>query len=115
MGNRHTDVYSIAATIYKMLTGETPPDALERRAKIEHSRKEILTEPRKINKKISRVTENAILNALNIRIEDRTQTVAQLIADLTADEPVKRVYGKIKKIDIYLLFAIFTRNTIIFF
>jgi serine/threonine protein kinase len=100
---RHTDVYSIAATIYKMLTGETPPDALERRAKIEHSRKEILTEPRKINKKISRVTENAILNALNIRIEDRTQTVAQLIADLTADEPVKRVYGKIKKIDIYQL------------
>ena len=99
----HTDVYSIAATIYKMLTGDTPPDALERRAKIEHSRKEILTEPRKINKKITRITENAILNALNIQIEDRTPTIAQLIADLTADEPVKRVYGKIKKIDIYRL------------
>ena len=27
----HTDVYSLAATLYKMITGVTPPDALERR------------------------------------------------------------------------------------
>ena len=97
----HTDVYSVAATLYRMITGETPPDALERRAKLENSKKDILTEPHKINKKISLVTENAILNALNIRIEDRTPTIAQLMSDLTADEPVKRAYGKIKKIDLY--------------
>ena len=97
----YTDVYSIAATLYKMITGETPPDALERRAKIENAKKDILPEPHKITKEISLVAENAILNALNIRIEDRTQTVEQLISDLTAEEPVKRVYGKIKRIDFY--------------
>ena len=97
----HTDVYSVAATLYKMITGETPPDALERRAKIETLRKDILTEPHRITKDISMVTENAILNALNIRIEDRTPTVRRLMADLTSEEPVKRVYGKIKKIDYY--------------
>ena len=97
----YTDVYSIAATLYKMITGETPPDALERRAKIENAKKDIITEPHKLTKNISLVTENAILNALNIRIEDRTQTVEQLIADLTSEEPVKRVYGKIKRIDFY--------------
>ena len=68
----YTDVYSIAATLYKMITGETPPDALERRAKIENAKKDIITEPHKLTKNISLVTENAILNALNIRIEDRT-------------------------------------------
>ena len=97
----YTDVYSVAATLYKMITGETPPDALERRAKIENAKRDILTEPHKIKKDISLVTENAILNALNIQIEDRTQTIQKLIDDLTADEPVKRVYGKIKKIDFY--------------
>ena len=97
----YTDVYAIAATLYKMITGETPPDALERRAKLENSKRDILHEPHKIYKNISAVTENAILNALNIRIEDRTPTIEQFIEDLTADAPVKRAYGKIKKIDLY--------------
>ena len=98
-----TDVYSVAATLYKMLTGETPPDALERRAKVENVKKDILQEPHKINKSISRVAENAVLNALNIRIEDRTQTIQKLASDLTATEPVPRIYGKIKAIDLYRL------------
>lgn len=97
----YTDVYSLAATLYKMITGETPPDALERRAKIENAKRDILQEPHKLNKNISLVTENAVLNALNIRIEDRTPTVRKFISDLKSDEPVKRVYGKIKHIDLY--------------
>lgn len=99
----HTDVYSLAATLYKMITGETPPDALERRAKIEHAKRDALVEPHRINKKISLITENAVLNALNIQIEDRTSTVQQFIDDLAAPEPVKRVYGKIRRIDFYRL------------
>ena len=97
----HTDVYAIAATLYKMMTGKTPPDAMERRAKYENQNKDILEEPHKINKKISPNRENAILNAMNVRIEDRTPDIATFIKDLNADPPVKRVYGKIKKIDLY--------------
>lgn len=96
-----TDVYSVASTLYKMLTGETPVDALERRTKIETAKKDVLVEPHRINKNISLVAENAILNALNIRVEDRTQTIEQLICDLTSQEPAKRKYGKIKQIDFY--------------
>lgn len=97
----HTDVYAIASTLYKMITGKTPPDAMERRAKYENQNKDILEEPHKIDKSISRQRENAILNAMNVRIEDRTPDIATLMKDLNADPPVKRVYGKIKKIDLY--------------
>ena len=97
----HTDVYSLAATLYKMITGETPPDALERRAKLESARKDILVEPHQLNKNVSPVVENAVLNALNIQTDDRTATVELFIANLTADEPVKRVKGRIKGIDFY--------------
>ena len=97
----HNDVYSSAAIFYKMITGETPPDALERQVKLENTRRDILVEPHKVVKDISLVTENAILNALNIHAEDRTPTIKQFIADLTAEEPVKRVYGKVKAIDFY--------------
>ena len=95
----HTDVYALSATLYKMITGNTPPDAMERRVKYETKNKDILEDPRKFNKKLTKSRANAILNALNVRIEDRTSTVAAFIEELEADPPAKRIYGKIKLID----------------
>ena len=97
----HTDVYSMAATLYKMLTGETPPDVLERRESIEATNKDTLRLPGKLNDSISPVVENALLNALNIRIEDRTPNMKAFISDLQSDEPVQRINGQIKKINMY--------------
>lgn len=97
----YTDVYAIAATMYRMITGKTPPDAMERRAKYENQNKDILIEPHKLTKNISRNREVAILNAMNVRVEDRTPDIRSFIEELNADPPAKRRYGKIKKIDIY--------------
>ena len=49
----HSDVYALAATLYKMITGKTPPDAMERRAKVESKKKELLEAPSKLVKNIS--------------------------------------------------------------
>ncbi len=99
----HTDVYSLAATIYKMVTGETPPEAWNRRVKYENENKDILIEPHKISKKISKIQEIALLNAMNVEIDRRTPDIETFINELTSSKPIKRIQGKIKKLDFYSL------------
>lgn len=88
-----TDVYSVAATMYKMITGITPEGSLERMVK------DSLKEPHKLGIRISKNIENAMMNALNLRIEDRPASAAQFRLSLEAIE-VKRNKKKYKKEDV---------------
>ena len=95
----HTDVYSIGAVLYRMITGETPPDAMERRAQYEKNRKDILIPISKFTSEISKNQENSILNAMNVRIEDRTPDMISFAGELLSEEPVKRRKSGLRKID----------------
>lgn len=89
-----TDVYSLAATFYKMITGVTPEDSMER---IE---KEELKRPSKLGVDIPKNVENALMNALNIKIEHRTQNVSMLEKQMYSDKKVKSKYVHLKKADV---------------
>jgi serine/threonine protein kinase len=79
-----SDIYALAATFYKMLTGITPDEAMERAIQ------DTVLPPSKLGIALSASAENAIMNAMNVRIEERTQTAAEFIAALQSEE-VKRV------------------------
>ena len=81
-----TDMYALAVTFYKMLTGITPEEALERRVK------DAVKEPSKLGAVLPQSAENAIMNAMNVNIEERTQSAEAFEQALTADE-VTRIKG----------------------
>ena len=88
-----TDVYACGATLYKMLTGITPEDSMERAGK------DTLQPPSKKGAKISKNLDIAIMNAMNIRIEDRTQSAAEFQEELNSEE-VRRRKAYARKMDI---------------
>ncbi len=87
-----TDVYALAAVFYKMITGITPEDAMERDVEDE------LKRPSKLGIKIAKPVENALMNALNVKIQDRTQTMEAFSQELTSAEVAERAVTKDKNI-----------------
>lgn len=68
-----TDVYALCATIYKMITGVTPQEALERM--IDDNVEPIS----KFDPNVWPETEFAIMKGMSLKAEDRYQTVNELV------------------------------------
>ena len=80
-----TDVYSICAVLYKVLTGTMPPEAMSR------SVNDNLIAPHSLNSSIPRQVSNAIMMGLKLSPDNRIQMMPDLMTKLNAlsavDEP----------------------------
>ena len=88
-----TDVYALCATIYKCITGETPPDALDRAINDE------LKKPSELGVRLPAAVETALMKGLAIFPKDRLQTVGELRKAMERGYPAeKTVDVKLEKV-----------------
>ena len=80
-----TDVYSLAATLYKLTTGKEP-EAAPSRASYGYP----LKEPPKINPQINDNTNLAIMLGLELKPEERPQSIKEFLELL--DSPIGQIY-----------------------
>jgi serine/threonine protein kinase len=81
-----SDIYSLGATLYHLLTGQPPLDAKQR-----FLRPRSLPSLRNLNPAVSQQTEQAILWCLAMHPDDRPTSVAALRAALMAPSTLSRV------------------------
>ena len=76
------DIYALGATMYHALTGQAPPEALERSQGVE------LVPPHRICPSVSRRTSDALVTAMEMVAANRPQSIADLLRVLKNDVPL---------------------------
>lgn len=71
-----TDIYAIGATIYKMLTGITPDESIDR------MEKDMLKRPSKLGVKLDTAVEKTIMKAMALKPELRFKSIDSMLAAL---------------------------------
>ncbi len=80
-----TDVYSVSAILYRLVTDTIPQVSFLR------SGGDTLKSPAKLNKKIPKPLSNAIMNGINWQADLRTETTKQFLLDLEKEKVKRRV------------------------
>ena len=89
-----TDIYALCATLYRAITGQTPPESVER------LRRDELIAPSTLGAHISPAQEAALLKGLAVTQEDRWQSIPELNQALYQSEiSLSHEYPKITEVE----------------
>lgn len=84
------DIYSLAATLYHLLTNEPPPDAKTRYIR---GKRQPALDIRAINPNVSSQTEQAILYGMGLHPEDRPENIEAFKRELLSEFPILLTNG----------------------
>jgi serine/threonine-protein kinase len=88
-GDFRTDIYSLGAILYEMLTGQAPFEGTNPLANMNARLLGDPIAPRKVNPEISPQVEEIVLHAMEQRPENRYSTAAEMKVELDAPEKVE--------------------------
>jgi eukaryotic-like serine/threonine-protein kinase len=73
-----SDLYSLAATLYHLITGVTPPDALFRASAVIGGQPDPLRPPHELNPQVSPALSAVLLRAMSLHSEQRPANAAEM-------------------------------------
>lgn len=85
--DERSDLYSLAATLYHLLTGVSPPDALSRATAVVNGRPDPLRPPHQINQGVSVPVSVALMRAMALDIDSRPHTASEMRDQLHGAAP----------------------------
>jgi S1-C subfamily serine protease/tRNA A-37 threonylcarbamoyl transferase component Bud32 len=91
-----SDLYSLAATLYQLLTGRIPEDALKRAADLFDDKEDPLAPVNKINPEVPEAFSAVLMKALSLKPSLRPASAAEMRAALSDKAPVFAHVGAIE-------------------
>lgn len=95
--DERSDLYSLAATLYHLLTGVSPPDALSRATAVVNGRPDPLRPPHQLNQTVSVPVSAALMRAMALDIESRPRNAQEMREQMRGTAP--RVAHTVPTID----------------
>lgn len=85
--DERSDLYALGATLYHLMTGIKPPDALSRATAVVNGQTDPLQPADKLNAGVPASVSAALMRAMALNIDNRPRTVAEMRSDLDSKGP----------------------------
>jgi len=85
--DERSDLYSLGATLYHLLTGTRPPDALTRATAVVNGQPDPLQPPQRLRPEVAASVSAALMRAMALDIDSRPRTASEMRAQLHDTTP----------------------------